>query len=145
MKKAKAPTYARFTQIMVSVLSGQARLSLTLFVCSLVAVLMLVYVSAQVYTTTLTQEIADLKRTESGFKETLNRLTSEYVTLSSGMRVAEHCRKQHMVPATEDCLVRYAVNFESGGFPEPVDFTSGKVPIPASYRFTLNQGTDGRQ
>lgn len=112
----------------------QTRLHLTLLIYALIALLLLAYVSANVMTSVLTQEISELKQQRHENKETLNKLTSEYVSKSSRARVIHYCESVlGMVPAEETSFQRYAVHRNTtvsggvtqlmGDFPGSADLT----------------------
>lgn len=92
MRKAmRHDPYKRFSRLVVSALTGQNRVSVTILVYSVIALLLLAYVSAQIYAGVLQQEIAALEQQRLDSKEALNKLTGRYVSLSSRARVSEYC------------------------------------------------------
>jgi hypothetical protein len=136
--KKRASIYRRISSILISALTGRARIGVTLVVYATVALLLLVYVSAQVYTGVLTQDISEIKQSRSSQREKLNRLTSDYVSLSSRARVSEYCETVlNMVEARDESLRRFAIDNIDRNFLVPVEFTEKGLPILDPYRFTL--------
>jgi hypothetical protein len=123
---------------MISALTGQAKISVTIFVYTVIAVLLLAYVSAQVYADVLRQEIAVYKQERCDLREDLNMLTSDYVAHSSRSRVSRYCEnKLGMVKAGGESLEILAVDRGEGGFSIPVELTKKQGTIPSSLRYTL--------
>jgi cell division protein FtsL len=136
--KKKAPAYRLFGNILVSALTGNANVGTTLLVYLAIAMLLLGYVSAQVLTGALTQDIADIKQARSSQKEKLNRLTSDYVSLSSRARVSNYCENVlGMVHANNGSLRRFAVDDVDWRFSAPVEFTEKGSAGLDPLRFTL--------
>lgn len=130
--------HKRLSQFLVPALMGQARMVTTLAVYGVIAVLLLTYVTAQVYTSMLTQEIAVLKIERSQQREHLNVLTSDYVSQTSRVRVAKYCAdKLGMVTAHDNSFERFAVSEKVWQFSEPMEIAERYSPIPAAARFTL--------
>ena len=125
---------------MISALTGQAKVSLTVFVYFVIAVLLLSYVSAQFYGGMLRQEISSLKQNRSDLKEDLNKLTSAYVALSSRSKVSEYCEnKLGMVKASGDNFELLAVEGGELGFAVPVEITKKQSAIQSAYRYPLRR------
>ncbi|MCZ6767572.1 MAG: hypothetical protein O7D32_11650 [bacterium] len=140
MTRKKKPVYRKLSRLLVTALCGQCRTPVTLLVYGVAAVLLLTYVSGQVYAGALSQKIAVLKSERHEYKEKLNLLTSEYVGLTSRGRVTNYCKNTlGMIEAKDGSLERFAVGFEEIDYLEPADFTSKQPPLPAAYGFTLNR------
>ncbi len=136
--KKRTPPYRRISSVLIAVLTGNARIGVTLLVYVAIAVLLLGYVSAQVYTGVLAQEIAEIKQARSSQREKLNRLTNDYVSSSSRLKVSRYCEDAlGMVQASDGSTRRFAVDNVDRGFPIPVEFTEKGSPILDPYRFTL--------
>ena len=104
---------------------------------SVIALLLLGYVLAQIYTSILAQEIVELKQERYGHKESLSRLTSKYVSLSSRERISNYCDTVlGMQVARDGNLERFAVLDDNGDFLEPVEFTERHSPLSDPYRFS---------
>lgn len=127
---------------MITALTGNASVGVTLLVYTTIAILLLGYVSAQVYTGVLTQEIAEIKQARSVHRERLNRLTSDYLSLSCRSRVSDYCETVlGMVEARDGSLRRFAVDDAGRDFAIPVEFTERGSPVIDPYRFTLRDRT----
>ena len=75
------------------------------------AVLLLAYVSTQVYTSSLMEEVAARKRDELALREKIGVLTARYATMTSKSRVSRHCEESlGLVGATQNDVVRVAVD-----------------------------------
>ena len=123
-RKHSHDAYRRSAHAVISALLGQARLSTTLFVYAVLAVLLLGYVSAHVYTSVLTQEIGELKLQKNSCRETMNKMTSEYISLSSRARVTNYCETVlGMTRANDGDLERFAVKGGLEHVTAPVEFT----------------------
>jgi len=110
----------------------------TLAVYSSIALLLLTYVTAQVYTSALTQQIAELKQERHVHKEILHRMSSDYISLSSRARVTHYCESVlGMTQATDDSMERIAISDDIIGFREPIAFTLRDARPPDPNRFTL--------
>jgi hypothetical protein len=132
--------YKRFAHVFLTALAGQARTSVIIAVYFVVALLLLSYVSAQVYGGMLRQEIVALKKERCELKENLNKLTGDCVSLSSRGRVSSYCEnKLGMVEAAGETVEVLAV--EDGAYErvEPVELTTKHRAIPAAYRYTLRR------
>ena len=130
--------HKRLSEFLIPALTGQAKTLTTMAVYGVIAVLLLTYVMAQVYAGMLTQEIAVLKTQRSQERERLNVLTSDYVSRTSRIRVAEYCaNKLGMHQARDESLERFAVSESVWQFSEPSEIAERYSPIPAAARFTL--------
>ena len=140
MRRKKSPLYRKLSRLLVTALLGQSRTPVTLLVYGAAAVLLLAYVSGQVYAGALTQKISVLKTERHDYKEQLNLLTSEYVALTSRARVSAYCKNTlGMIEADDGSLERFAVGFEEIDYLEPAEFTRKPPSLPAAYGFTLNR------
>lgn len=75
------------------------------------AVLLLAYVSTQVYTSSLMEDVAARKREELQVRERIGVLTARYATMTSKSRVSRHCEEDlGLVGATQDDVVRVAID-----------------------------------
>lgn len=134
--------YRQFSHVMLSALSGQAKLSVTIVVYSTIAVLLLTYVSAQIYAGVLAKEIAELKQARCEVREEANKLTGDYVALSSRSRVSKFCEKSlGMVEAAAgESFEILAVGDVGKRLSTPMELTRKQAVIPIAYRYTLNPG-----
>jgi hypothetical protein len=75
------------------------------------AVLLLAYVSTQVYTSSLMEDVAARKREETQMRERIGVLTARYATMTSKSRVSRHCEEDlGLIGATQNDIVRVAVD-----------------------------------
>ncbi len=110
MNNDRDDVYKRLAQNFVAALICQTRLSVTLLVYTVLALLLLTYVSAHVFTSMLSQDIAQLQVQRQQRKETFNKLTSQYISVSSRARVADYCESVlGMVQTGERSVQRFAV------------------------------------
>jgi hypothetical protein len=115
----------------------------TIAVYSVCALLLLAYVSVQIYAGVLRQEIAVLELQRSEGKETLNRLTGELVLNSSRERVVDYCEnKLGMVRLGIDGFEVLAANEGAAETAPPVTVAEMKEAIPSAYRYTQRQTSE---
>ena len=75
------------------------------------AVLLLAYVSTQVYTSSLMENVAARKRDELVLRERIGVLTARYATMTSKSRVSRHCEEDlGLIGATQNDVVRVAID-----------------------------------
>jgi hypothetical protein len=134
--------YRQFSHVMLSALTGQAKLSVTIVVYSTIAMLLLTYVSAQIYAGVLAKEIAELKQARCEIREVANKLTGDYVSLSSRSRVSKYCEKRlgMIEAAAGESFEILAVGNASQGLSTPMELTRKQAVIPTAYRYTLSPG-----
>jgi hypothetical protein len=91
-----------------------------------VAVFLLAYVSAQVHTNSLMEDVAAQKRREVVAREKIGVLTARYATMTSKSRVSRQCEEGlGLVESTTSDVVR--VVLDGATFPETT--ASGPLPI----------------
>lgn len=141
MKKEKpSDMYRRLGHGIVAALTCQSRIFVTLVVYTMIALALLTYVSAQVYTTVLTQAITELKRERHQHQEAFNKLTSQYISMSSRTRVTHYCESV-LGMIQGGSFERFAVEGEGENRFEPVEFTHGFPQSKDQVRFTLLRET----
>jgi len=132
--------YRKFSRLMLSALTGHSKVGVTIAVYSAVALLLLAYVSVQIYAGVLRQEIVVLEQQRVETKETLNKLTGEFVRLSSRDRVIEYCEKKlGMVRLDGENFEVLAVNKNAAEPAAPVALTEAQDVIPSPARYTFRQ------
>lgn len=132
--------YRKFSHLMFSALTGQTKVGVTIVVYSVLALVLLAYVLVQIYAGVLRLEIAGLKQQRGDRKEALNKLTGDYVSLSSRSRVSQYCEKElGMVTASGENLLVVAVDTRDAGFAAPVALTKKQGAMPSAYRYTYRQ------
>jgi hypothetical protein len=91
-----------------------------------VAVFLLAYVSAQVYTNSLMEDVGARKRREVVAREKIGVLTARYATMTSKSRVSRQCEEGlGLVESTTSDVVRVILD----GAPLAETTASGPVPI----------------
>lgn len=136
-RKRPEPLYQRFSRLLVAALTGQAPVTVTVSVYALIALLLLAYVSAQVLTGVLNQDIKSLQQDVGRQREQLNKLTAEYVALSSRAQVSEYCeQKLGMIEAPENSFRRIAVVSDAEQEAFPVELTHRENPVVEPYHFS---------
>jgi len=135
--------YKRFSRLMVSAFTGQTKVGVTIVVYSVLALVLLAYVLVQIYAGVLRLEIAGLKQERGDLKEALNKLTGDYVSLSSRSRVSQYCENElGMVTARGENLEVVAVDDRETGFAAPAALTKKQGAIPSAYRYTYRQSDE---
>jgi cell division protein FtsL len=120
----------RATQFVLDALSGRLGVLMMTLSYASFAVVLLAYVSTQVYTDSLLEDINGNRREELELKERIGRLTASYASLSSRARVSAYCEERlGMVEADVTEVIRVAVD-GSQEFSSAEDFTSDPVHIP---------------
>jgi cell division protein FtsL len=134
--------YRKFSRFAVTALTGQTKVGATIAVYTLCALLLLAYVSVQIYAGVLRQEISQLKLARSEVKEALNKLTGDYVSLSSRERVSDYCENRlGMVRVGWEDFEVLAVSDVARVAP-PTALTQKQGAIPAAYRYTYRQSNE---
>lgn len=96
---------------MVDALTGRLGVVMMTLAYAALAVLLLAYTSIQIYTSTLMEDVARLKRTQREQRERVGVLTAEYTSLSSRTRIGDYCEKRlGMVQADPAEVVRVVVD-----------------------------------
>ncbi len=94
------------------------------------AVVLLGYVSTQIYTDSLMEEISARMRDERAFKERIGRLTTEYAYLASRSRVSMYCeQKLDMVEAEAAQIIRVSLD-DDDDMARAREFSEVPVRIP---------------
>lgn len=135
-RKSRHGLYRRFSRLVFSAVSGQARVGVTIVVYSAFAVLLLAYVSAQIYAGVLRQEIAALEKQRVESREAMFKLTGAYVSLSSRGRVSEYCENElRMVKVGGEGFEVIAVTDDIDDR-APVALTSKSEALPPANGYT---------
>ncbi len=97
-------------QFLLDALAGKLGAPMMVLGYATFAVLLLAYVSTQVYTSSLMEDVAARKREEILVRERIGVLTARYATMTSKSRVSRHCEENlGLVGATQSDVVRVAV------------------------------------
>jgi cell division protein FtsL len=120
----------RASQFVLDTLSGRLGVLMMTLSYASFAVVLLAYVSTQVYTDSLMEDITGCKREERELKERIGRLTAQYAALSARARVSAYCEdKLGMIEADVTQIVRVVIDGDDE-FSSAEDFTSEPVWIP---------------
>lgn len=102
--------YKKFTKFAITILSGHASMRSMMLVCVGSAMIILVYVSTQIYAAKTLDTVAELKQRHAALQDSINQLTGDYAAISSRSKVIEYCEKKlSMVKAEDTALIRIAV------------------------------------
>ena len=103
--------YRKFSRVVADALTGRLGVAAMVLGYSVCAVGLLVYVSSQVYTFSLMEDISELERKQRVLKETVGLLTEDYAELSSMDRITRICEeKLGMNPADAGGLIRVSID-----------------------------------
>ena len=103
-------------QFLLDALAGKLGAPMMVLGYATFAVLLLAYVSTQVYTSSLMEDVAARKRDEVLVRERIGVLTARYATMTSKSRVSRHCEEDlGLIGATQDDVVRVAVEGRAPG------------------------------
>lgn len=98
-------------QFFIDALAGRLGAPMMVLAYATFAVLLLAYVSTQVYTSSLMEEVGARKREALLLRERIGVLTARYSTMTSKSRVSRHCEENlGLVGATQDDVVRVAID-----------------------------------
>ena len=135
--------YRRFSRIAADALTGRLGVAAMVLAYSACAVGLLVYVSSQVYTFSLMEDISNLEREQKVLKETVGLLTEEYASLSSMDRITRICeQKLGMKPADADGLIRVSVDTEWVPAGVRSDFDDAIVDLPGMMGRDIDELTE---
>ena len=144
MSNRNRDIYRKLLHGFVAAVTCNTKLHVTLFVYGCIAVMLLGYVSAQVYTSALTQRITQLKRERHERKETLNKLTSVYISKSSRARVSEFCERElGMRQADDQSFSRYVIHMQPTSDGAPIHSARAFPQSGDPHRFTLLRDNGG--
>lgn len=105
-------------QIFFAALGGKLGAPMMVAGYLVVAVFLLAYVSAQVYTNSLMEDVAAHKRREVVAREKIGVLTARYATMTSKSRVSRECEEDlGLVESTTSDVVRIVI--DGAAAPEP--------------------------
>jgi hypothetical protein len=111
--------YKKFTRLLVTVISGNASMRTLILVCGVSVLVILAYVSTQIYSARLLDTVIELKQKRLLLQETVNDLTGVQASLSSRSKVIGYCEeKLGMAKAADDAVIRVAVEESARELPE---------------------------
>jgi hypothetical protein len=100
----------RVGQFALDALTGRLGVFMMTLSYAVFAVVLLGYVSTQVYTNSLMEDIGARRREQAKLRERIGHLTAKYASLASRARVADYCEeKLSMVEADTTQMVRVSV------------------------------------
>jgi cell division protein FtsL len=144
MKRSrKSRILSETTRFVVDTLTGRKGVGMMVAGYCACAVMLLGYVSTQVYTYSLMEDIYDRERQQRTLKESVGLQTERFAELSSRERIVRICEtKLGMVPAATDQLQRVAVdsNWSPGG--EQSEFEGESVNLPEMMGRNINELTE---
>jgi len=99
------------TQVLFAAIGGRLGVPMMVAGYLVVAGFLLAYVSAQVYTNSLMEQVSARKRQETVARERIGVLTARYATMTSKSRVSRECEGQlGLVESTSANVVRVALD-----------------------------------
>jgi len=123
--------FKRSARFVADALTGRLGVGIMVLSYSTCAVVLLVYVSSQVYTYSLMEDVAARGRTERDLKENTGLLTERYANLSSIERISRICEtKLGMVPAKTGQLVRVSIDAEWAPRRREIEFGDDAGGVP---------------
>jgi cell division protein FtsL len=138
--KPTTNAFKTVTQLLADALTGRMGVMLMVLSYSALAVVLLAYVSTQVYTCSLMEDVAERKRQQRDMKENLGVLTARYTSLSSRTRISQICKeKLDMVDADALLTERISIESSRGDFTPRLEFTDKAAEI----REVLGSNIDG--
>ena len=99
------------------------------------------------YTSVLTQDIAELERSRQGRSEALHKITGDYISRSSRVQVTKYCESNlGMIQAHDGTIERFAVENDPRSPRQPAEFAHEFSGDNDLYRFSLlrESGKSGR-
>jgi hypothetical protein len=108
---ARRNTVAFVSQLLFDALGGKLGAPMMVLAYLSFAVCLLAYVSTQVYTNALMEDVAARRRAEVAVRERIGLLTARYATMTSKSRVSSACEDDlGLVESTTRDVVRVAVD-----------------------------------
>lgn len=124
-------TLQKVTHFTTNALTGRLGVLMMVLSYSTFAVVLLAYVSTQVYTSSLMEDISAKKATERELKEKIGILTSQYTSLASRGRISQICEKRlGMVESDTRLVERISVRPEDADFGPRLEFTERPIDLP---------------
>jgi hypothetical protein len=119
------------TRFVAGALTGRLGMAAMVLAYSFCAVILLAYVSAQIYTYSLMEDILQRERVQRNLKEKIGLQTQRYATLASKDRVTKICETRlGMVPSQNDQLVRVSVEAQLSPVVPRGEFSDESVDLP---------------
>jgi hypothetical protein len=139
----KQDGFKKTVRFVADALTGRLGIAMMVLGYSACAFVLLAYVSTQVYTYSLMEDIVKLEREQRGLKERIGLQTERYVALSSKDRIASICESRlALVQAGNDQLVRVSIG---RGWPPrgtQSDFREDTIDLPDLMGSDINELTE---
>lgn len=118
-------------QFLLDALSGRLGVLMMTFAYASFAVVLLAYVSAQVYTDSLMEDISGRRQDQRQAREKIVRLTAQYASLASRARIGAYCEKKlGMVQADAADVMRLSIDTGDRSSLKADEFPARPVEIP---------------
>ncbi len=135
--------YRKFSRIAADALTGRLGVVAMVLGYLACAVALLGYVSSQVYTFSLMEDISKLERQQKVLKETVGLLTADYAELSSMDRITRICKeKLGMNPADAGALIRVSIDTDWAPGGARSDFDDEVVDLPGMMGRNIDELTE---
>jgi hypothetical protein len=124
-------------------LTGRLGVGMMVAGCAACAFVLLGYVSTQVYTYSLMEDIHKREELQRTKKESIGLLTKQYAALSSRERIIGICESRlDMVPAGASQLERVAIDFQRIPNVLRAEFEEEPVDLPGMLGHNINEITE---
>jgi cell division protein FtsL len=134
---------AGLIRFVVDTLTGRLGVAMMVAGYSTCAFVLLGYVSTQVYTYSLMEDIHKREQVQRMKKESIGLLTERYAALSSRKRIIGICESRlDMVPADASHLERVAVDLRRTPDVLRADFKEEPVDLPGMMGSNINEITE---
>ena len=121
----------KITQFTTDSLTGKRGVFMMVLAYSSFAVVLLAYVSTQVYTSSLMEDVSDKKLTKRDLKEKIGILTAEYTSLASRGRISGICEgRLGMIEGNTNLVERMLVQPGTYELEPRLEFTEKPIDLP---------------
>lgn len=121
----------KVTQFTTDALTGRRGIFMMILAYSSLAVVLLAYVSTQVYTSSLMEDISGKKMVKRDLKEKIGLLTAEYTSLASRGRISRICEeKLGMIEGNTRLVERILVRPGIYDLEPRMEFTERPIDLP---------------
>lgn len=135
--------FRRLARLVADALTGRLGVAMMVLGYSACAVVLLSYVSSQVYTYSLMEDIGARQRARRLLEEKIGLLTQTYAEMSSMERVTRICQaKLGMVPASPGQLVRVSVDTDWAPGVRQAEFGDEAVDLPGVMGRSMDEITE---
>jgi hypothetical protein len=135
--------FKKIVRFVADALTGRLGVAMMVIGYSTCAVVLLAYVSTQVYTYSLMEDIVTRERDQRDLKEKIGLQTERYVALSSKERIAGLCEsKLALVQVGNEQLVRVSINHRWNFDKTRSDFGDETIDLPDLMGSDINELTE---